>query len=117
MLFCLLSQHCADKVSFKIEYCGEMGEEAFELAKNKLKREFGRSCIIADLCEQQLRDAWQVKANDTASLKLFSELLERTNITLQNLQEQRNANSLDFTTKLVNKLLLTCESAGFENRL
>ena len=57
MLFCLLSQHCAGKVRFKIEYCGEMGEVAFELAKNKLKREFGRPCIIADLCQQQLRDA------------------------------------------------------------
>ena len=117
MLFCLLLQHCADKVKLKIEYFGERGEVAYELAKNKLKREFGRPCIIADLCEQQLRDASQVKANDSASLKSFSELLERTNITLQNLQEQGSVNSLDFMTKLVNKLPLTCESAGFENRL
>ena len=104
MLFCLLLQHCAHKVKLKIEYFGERDEVAYELAKNKLKREFGRPCITADLCEQQLRDASQVKANDSASLKSFSELLERTNITLQNLQEQGSVNSLDFMTKLVNKL-------------
>ena len=104
MLFCLLLQHCANKVKFKMECLGERGEVAYELAKNKLKREFGRPCIIADLCEQQLRDASQVKANDSASLKSFSELLEKTTITLQNLQEQGSVYSLDFMTKLVNKL-------------
>ena len=71
-------QHCADEVKVKIEYFGERGEVVHEL-----KREFGRSCAIADLCEQQLRDARQVKANDSASLKSFSELLEKTNITLK----------------------------------
>ena len=45
-----------------------------------------------------------MNANDSASLKSFSELLERTNITLQNLREQGSVNSLDFMTKLVNKL-------------
>ena len=92
MLFCLLLQHFADKVKLKIEYLGERGKVAYELAENKLKREFGRPCIIADLCKQQLRDASQVKANHLDSLKSFSELLETTNITLQNLQEQGSLN-------------------------
>ena len=78
MLFCLLLQHCEDRVRLKIEHFGERDEQAYELAKERLKREFGRSCIIADLCKQQLKDAPQVKSNNSASLKSYSELLEKT---------------------------------------
>ena len=59
MLFCLLLQHCEDRVRLKIEHFGERDEQAYELAKERLKREFGTSCIIADLCEQQFKDAPQ----------------------------------------------------------
>ena len=104
MLFCLLLQHCEDKVRLKIEHFGERDEQAYELAKERLKREFGRSCIIADLCEQQLKDAPQVKSNDSASLKSYSELLEKTLSTLQNMHYLGSFNSLDCMTKLVNKL-------------
>ena len=48
-----------------IEYFGEKhDDQAYQLAKEKLKHEFGRPSIIADICEQQLRDASQVKSND-----------------------------------------------------
>ena len=69
-----------------------------------MKHEFGRPCVIADICEQQLRDASQVKSNDTTSLKSFSELLEKTFTTLQNLNELSSVNSLDAISKLVSKL-------------
>ena len=58
MLFCFLLQHCEDNVKSMIEYFGEKDDDqAYQLAKEKLKHEFGRPCIIADICEQQLRDA------------------------------------------------------------
>ena len=40
LLFCLLLQHCADKVKLKILYFGERGKVVYELAKNKPKHEF-----------------------------------------------------------------------------
>ena len=105
MLFCMLLQHCEDNVKSMIEYFGEKDDDqAYQLAKEKLKHEFGRPCIIADICEQQLRDASQVKSNDTTSLKSFSELLEKTFTTLQNLNELSSVNSLDAISKLVSKL-------------
>jgi len=104
MLFCLLLQHCKDKVKPKIESFGEKGEMAYQLAKERLKHKFGYLCIVADICKQQLRDAQQVKTNDLTSLKSFSELLEKTYATLKNLQELCSLNTLDFMTRVVNKL-------------
>ena len=88
MLFCLRLQHCEDNVKSIIEYFAEKdNDEAYQLAKDELKREFGRLCIIADICKQQLRDAPQAKSNDSRSLESFCELLEKTFTTLQKLDE------------------------------
>ena len=86
MLFCLLLQHCDDKIKESIEHFSEKGDLAYALAKSKLQREFGRPCIIADICEQRLKEAPQVKSNHPASIKGFSELLEKSLITLQSLK-------------------------------
>ena len=82
-----------------------------------MKCEFRRPCIIPHICEQQLRDAPQVKSNDSTSLKSFSTLLAKTFTTLQKLDELSFVNSLDAISKLVSKLPFNMQSAGFENRL
>ena len=104
MLFCLLLQHCEASVKERIEYFSEKGNSAYKLAKAKLRNEYGRPCIIADICEQKLKNAPQIKGSDPASIKVFSDLLERTQITLQSLQVFGSLNSLDTMTKLIMKL-------------
>ena len=49
MLFCLLLQHCGDKIKESIEHFSEKGDLAYALAKSKLQCDFGRPCIIADI--------------------------------------------------------------------
>ena len=77
---------------------------AYTLAKERLNQEYGRPCIIADICEQTLLQALQVKANNPAALKSYSELLERMHGTLANVCKMGSLNSLDSMTKLMNKL-------------
>ena len=62
--------------------------------------------MIADICEQKIKEAIQVKANNPESFKRFSETLEKTLVTLQNLSSFSSVNSLDNMTKLINKLSL-----------
>ena len=104
MLFCLLLQHCESNVTDKIEHFSERGSMAYTWAKERLYQEYGRSCIIADICEQTLLQAPQVKANNPAALKSYSELLERMHGTLTNGCEVGNLTALDSMAKLVNKL-------------
>ena len=104
MLFCLLLQHCESNVRDKIEHFSGRGSMAYTLAKERPYQEYGRPCIIADICEQTLLQAPQVKANNPAALKSYSELLERMHGTLANVCEMGSLNSLDSMTKLVNKL-------------
>ena len=47
------------------------------MARNRLEREFGQPCIIAEACKQRLKDSSAVKSNDLESLKEFSELIEK----------------------------------------
>ena len=60
--------------------------------------------MIADICEQEIKKAPQVKANDPESFKRFSETLEKALVTLQNLSSFGSVNSLDTMTKLISKL-------------
>ena len=104
ILFCLLLQHCEERVKPKIDHYVGRGEMAYHLAKTKLQQEYGRECVIADICEQEIKEAPQVKANDPESFKRFSETLERALVTLQNLSSFGSVNSLDTMTKLISKL-------------
>ena len=104
MLFYLFLQHCESNARDKIEHFSERGSMAYTLAKKKLISRVRGPCIIADICEQTLLQAPQVKANNPAPLKSHSELLERMHGTLTNVCEMGSLNSLDSMTKLVNKL-------------
>ena len=101
MLFCLLLQHCEERVKPKIDHYVGRGEMAYRLAKTKLQQEYGRECVIADISEQEIKEASQVKANDLESFKRFSETLEKALVTLQNLSSFGSVNSLDSMTKLI----------------
>ena len=56
------------------------------MARDRLEREFGLPCIIAEACEQRLKGSSAVKSNDPESLKGFSKLLEKTLISLKNIR-------------------------------
>ena len=104
MLFCLLLQHCENKIKTKIEHYADRGAYAYRLAKDRLQREYGRECLIVNMCEQNLVNAPSVKSNDPEALKLYSEVLEKALITLQSLSTFGSVNSLDSMTKLISKL-------------
>ena len=104
MLFRLLLQHCEDKIKSKIKHYADRGTFAYRLAKDRLQREYGRECLIADMCEQNLINAPSVKSNDPEGLKHYPEILEKALITLQGLSTFRSVNSLDSMTKLISKL-------------
>ena len=74
------------------------------MARDRLEQEFGQPCIIAEACEQRLKGSSAVKSNDPESLKGFSELLEKTLISLEDIHYYGSINSLDTMTRLINKL-------------
>ena len=71
MLFCLL-QHCKSNIKDKIEHFSERGSMAYSLAKKRLCQEYGRPCIIADICEQIFLQAPQVNAHNPTAPKSYS---------------------------------------------
>ena len=86
MLLCYLLQHCEQPIRNKLQHFSNKGDAGFNLAKERLEREYGRSCIIADACEQQLKAAKPVRFNDPETLKSFAELLETTLVTIEDIR-------------------------------
>ena len=85
LLFCYLIQHCENTVKEKIQHFLSKGDLGYQLAKARLKKEYGRSCIIDDVCERQLNTAPLVKPNDPQSLKRYAEQLEKALIALDDI--------------------------------
>ena len=104
ILLCLLLQHCDRKIRDRIQHFSDKGISGYRMARDRLEREFGRPCIIAEACEQRLKGSSAVKSNDPESLKEFSELLEKTLISLEDIHYYGSINSLDTMTHLINKL-------------
>ena len=119
---CYLIQHCEKNVQEKIQHFSNKGEQGYSLAKSRLQKEFGRPCVIADVCEKQLKNAIPVKANEPAALKRFAESLEKALIILEEIDYLGSLNSIDTITLLVNKLPFDLrrswvkESVAIENR-
>ena len=104
ILLCLLLHHCDRKIRDRIQHFSDKGISGYRMARDRLEREFGQPCIIAEACEQRLKGSSVVKSNDPESLKEFSELLEKTLISLEDIHCYGSINSLDTTTHLINKL-------------
>ena len=85
ILLCLLLQHCDRKIRDRIQHFSDKGIFGYRMARDRLEREFGQPCIIAEACEQRLKGSSAVKSNDPESLKEFSELLEKTLISLEDI--------------------------------
>ena len=71
MLLCLLLQHGEASVKERIEYFSEKGNSAYKLAKAKLLTEYGQPCIIANICEQKLKNPRKLKAVTQLAFKVF----------------------------------------------
>ena len=88
----------------KISRFAERGLQCYDLAKERLYKEYGRPWIVAEACERYSEESQPVKAGSAKQLKDFFERLEKAAITLQDIQHYGSLNSLDSLTNLVNKL-------------
>ena len=104
ILLCYLLQHCAPNIRERLQHFSNKGDDGFKLAKERLEREYGRPCVIADACEQQLKAFKTVRSNDYENIKKYAEILEKTLITLEDIRFFGSLNSLDTMAQLINKL-------------
>ena len=104
MLFCLLTQHCVDAVRKRIQHLEGKGEQCYNLAKQRLKKEYGSSWIVSDVCEQKLKKFSSIKSGDAKQIKQFAELLEKSYNILVDINNFGILKSLDSLTALVIKL-------------
>ena len=79
-LFCLLLQHCVDSVKKRIQHFAGKGDQCYQLAKERLRKQYGSPCVVSDECEQRLRKFPTIKSDNSNELKRFSELLESSQI-------------------------------------
>ena len=56
MLFCFFTQHCVDAVRERIQHLEGQGEQCYNLAKQRLTKEYGSPWIISDVCERKLEN-------------------------------------------------------------
>ena len=104
MLFCLLTQHCVDAVRERIQHLEGKGEQCYNLAKQRLTKEYGSPWIVSDVCEQKLKKFSSIKSGDAKQIKQFAELLEKSYNILVDINNFGSLNSLDSLTVLVTKL-------------
>ena len=122
ILLCLLLQHCKAKVKNQIEHFSNKGIDGYGLALDRLEREYGQSWVIADACERRLQKFVNVKSNDLGNLRMFADLLEKTEVLSKDIQCYGSLNSSGSITTLVNKLPYDMrrawvrESVAIENR-
>ena len=104
MLFCLLAQHCVDAVRERIQHLEGKGEQCYNLAKQRLTKEYGSPWIVSDVCEQKCKKFSFIKFSDAKQIKQFAELLEKSYNILVDINNFGSLNSLDSLTALVTKL-------------
>ena len=103
MLFCLLTQHCVKFVRERIQHL-EGKEQRYQLAKQKLLKEYGSPWIVSDICEQKLKSFSSITSGDSKQIKRFAELLEKTYSIMTGISNFGSLDSLDSLTILVTKL-------------
>ena len=103
-LFCLLLQHCSKVVKDRIEHFATIEEHPYTTAKQRLIKEYGTPWIISDVCEQRLKVFPAIKSGDGEQLRRFAELLEKTQVIVEDIRHYTSLDSLDTLTDLVAKL-------------
>ena len=103
-LFCLLLQHCVDSVKKRIQHFAGKGDQCYQLAKERLRKEYGSPWVVSDECEQRRKKFPAIKSGNSKELKRFAELLESTQIILSDVNHFGSLDSLDTLTSLVGKL-------------
>ena len=104
LLLSYLLQHCKPEIRKKLQHFSNKNANGFQLAQERLEKEYGRPCVIADACEQQLKLTKTVQSNDSEGMKRYAETLEKMLITLDDIRFYGSLNSLDTIFQLVNKL-------------
>ena len=100
LLLCYLIKHCENTVKEKIQHFSNKGNLGYQFVKARLEKEYGWPCIIADVCERQLKTAYLVKPNDPQSLKRYAERLEKALIALDDINYLGSFNSLETMVQL-----------------
>ena len=103
-LFTLLTQHCTDPVRKRIQHLSGKGDYCYQLAKERLFKEYGSPWVVSDVCEQRLKKFPSIKSGDAKEIKRFAELLESSLIVLDGINHFGSLDSLDSLTMLVSKL-------------
>ena len=103
-LFTLLTQHCTDPVRKRIQHLSGKGDYCYQLAKERLFKEYGSPWVVSDVCEQRLKKFPSIKSGDAKEIKRFAELLESSLIVLGGINHFGSLDSLDSLTMLVSKL-------------
>ena len=70
-LFTLLTQHCTDPVRKRIQHLYGKGDSCYQLAKERLFKEYGSAWVVSDVCEQRLKNFPSIKFGDAKENKTF----------------------------------------------
>ena len=76
MLFCLLTRHCVDAVREGIQHLEGKGEQCYNLAKQRLTKEYGSPWIVSNFCEQKLKKFSSIKSGDAKQIKYLPNSLK-----------------------------------------
>jgi len=78
MRLLFLLQHCEPRVRQRIEnFTSKDPSNGYRLAWNTLFHEYGQPHVIAQCCEQQLKEVADVRANDPGGLLKLSVLMDK----------------------------------------
>ena len=100
MLFCLLTQHCVIFVRERVQHL-EGKEQRYQLAKQRILKEYGSPWKVSDVCEQKLKSFFSITSDNSKQIKRFAELLEKTYSIMTGISNFGSLDSLDSLTILV----------------
>jgi len=105
MRLLFLLQHCEPRVRQRIEHFTSKDPiDGYRLAWNTLFYEYGQPHVIAQCCEQQLKEVADVRANDPGGLLKLSVLMDKCHTSRQNFKHTSNIDSVEVMLAVVKKL-------------
>ena len=114
-LFPLLYQSCKSAVQLKTSHFSNQSPSvAFCIAWDLLYDEYGHSHEIARCCEERLRGAAKVPEDDREKLKSLANLLEKCCVSLKDIGQTSNLDSMHVMMSEINKLPLDLKRAWIE---
>ena len=112
MRLLFLLQHCEPRVRQRIEhFTSKHPSDGYRLAWNTF-HEYGQPHVIAQCCEQQLKEVADVRTNDPDGLLKLSVLMDKCRTSLQNFKHASNIDSMEVMLAVVKKLPIQMREVG-----